>query len=167
MGLGASEPLALPCDLALGSRMLARRKLTATQRENKDRNRRLKAQEKSAAIRAKYGPTRRPSPVVVKNVQTGEILEIQDQQKWTVRRYSRLLDSLARDAGFDGYADYIASGYWRSVRERVLERDKRRCTVCRSPSQLAVHHDRYDFIGKERLEFLKTICSRCHRKIHR
>jgi len=49
------------------------------------------------------------------------------------------------------------------LRERILERDRFRCTVCRTPSPLLVHHrDR-----KNQARSLITLCMRCHVRIHR
>jgi hypothetical protein len=135
----------------------------------KNYGRTLEADLKAAAVRGKYGPKRRPSPVVVKSLETGEVLKVVEQGKFRVRKsgYSPALDDLARAAGFDGYAAYIDSPYWKAIRQRVLGRDRHQCRLCKGRDGLSVHHDRYDFIGCERLEFLKTMCARCHGRIHR
>ena len=49
------------------------------------------------------------------------------------------------------------------LRERVLERDRFRCTACRTRSALLVHHrDR-----SNQTKSLITLCIRCHVRIHR
>ena len=49
------------------------------------------------------------------------------------------------------------------LRERILERDRFRCTVCRTRSPLLVHHrDR-----NNQTKSLITLCIRCHVRIHR
>lgn len=145
------------------------------QRETQDRaartyreqKRLLNAQRKAAATRAKYGPNRRPAPVVVRSLETGDVLAVKDQSRYRPREYSEFLNELARKAGYESYAAYVRSPYWLALRERVLDRDRRRCRRCGAKSNLSVHHDRYDFLGEERMKFLKTICARCHRRIHR
>lgn len=127
----------------------------------------VEPQKKARAVRAKYGPKRRPSPVVVKSLATGEVLKVVDQGKFVVREYSQMLNALARGAGFESYAAYIDSPYWKGIRERVLSRDRHRCRGCGGSKGVSVHHDRYDFIRQERLEFLKAMCAKCHRHIHR
>jgi len=127
----------------------------------------VEPQLKAEAVRKKYGPKRRPAPVVVKSLATGEVLRVVEQGKFAPRKYSQWLEDRARGAGFEGYSAYIDSPYWKGIRERVLGRDRHRCVLCGGSKQLNVHHDRYDFIGQERLEFLKTMCARCHRRIHR
>lgn len=82
------------------------------------------------------------------------------------RQYAPILNARAREAGYRGYKGYLRSRYWRDVRLRVLERDDHKCCRCGSGVELTVHHDRYDYIGRERLEFLKTFCHSCHSAIH-
>jgi hypothetical protein len=53
-------------------------------RERQKRKKKLNAQKKQAAIRAKYGPQRKPAKVIVKSVETGEVIEIVDQ--WSFGR---------------------------------------------------------------------------------
>lgn len=123
-------------------------------------------QRKAEAVRAKYGPSRKPAPVTVRSLESGEVLEVVDQNRFLPRPGCESLDVLAQAAGFASYAEYLDSGYWRGVRVKVLGRDRHRCFRCQASRELHVHHVRYDFLGDERLEFLKTVCARCHRKIH-
>jgi hypothetical protein len=53
--------------------------------------------------------------------------------------------------------------FFGGLRERVLERDRFRCTVCRTQSRLLVHHrDR-----NNQTKSLIALCIRCHVRIHR
>lgn len=64
------------------------------------------------------------------------------------------------------YADYLGSPLWRSIRSRVLDRDKLRCTCC-SKRANQVHHldySRVTLLG-ESLNGLVSICRRCHKRI--
>lgn len=129
----------------------------------------LNEQKKAAACRAKYGPTGKPAPVVVRSVESGEVSQVVDQ--WHFQpppgRYSPRLDELARAAGFDSYEAYLRSPYWRSIRALVLKRDRGRCVRCQSPRRLTIHHASYDHIGDEWLGLLKTFCWWCHTSIHK
>lgn len=40
--------------------------------------RKVSKQERQAAKRAKYGPSRMPAPVIVRSLETGEVLEVRD-----------------------------------------------------------------------------------------
>jgi hypothetical protein len=48
--------------------------------------RKLSRQQKSAVMRAKYGPTGKPAPVVVKSLTTGEVRVVVDQSRVRRRR---------------------------------------------------------------------------------
>ncbi len=48
-------------------------------RSARRRMEKLRAQRKAAAIRTKYGPRRKPSPVVVRRIDTGEVIKVVDQ----------------------------------------------------------------------------------------
>jgi flagellar motor protein MotB len=75
---------------------------TREKRERQKRSRRLKNEKKQAAIRAKYGPKRKPAKVIVKSVETGEVIEIVDQSAFR-RGFADSLEEKARAAGFAGY----------------------------------------------------------------
>jgi hypothetical protein len=67
-----------------------------------------------------------------------------------------------------GVARVTQSQKWREVREKALERDKKRCCECGGDTNLEVHHITpleeggrpYD------LKNLKTLCRTCHRAKH-
>lgn len=146
---------------------MSRRRKDPVTKAKRRRNYELRQQEIAAATRAKYGPLRRAAPVTIKRIEDGEVMGVVDAAKFKSREASPMLEGRARAAGFASYGAYLASGYWAGIRARVLARDGHRCVFCRSRKNLQVHHDRYEFLGSERLEFLKTICGQCHRRIHR
>lgn len=79
-------------------------------------------------------------------------------------------DSMIGEPWSQRYDEYLHSPQWLSLRERVLRRDKYRCTVtgkAREPGDpLQVHHLTYDRIGCESLDDLVTICRSQHKQIH-
>lgn len=64
------------------------------------------------------------------------------------------------------YHSYLRSRKWRKKREKVLKRDRYRCTRCGYAKRLQVHHLTYDRIFNERLSDLTTLCARCHMREH-
>lgn len=134
-------------------------------RELRRRARALKRQHKDAAARAKYGPSGKPAPVTVRKV--GEAERTVDQARLQRRRYGELVEDAARRAGWASYEAYLHSAHWRKLRRRVLERDGWRCCLCRSKSELRVHHDRYNVdLRSQEIGHLKTMCDECHRHVH-
>jgi len=63
------------------------------------------------------------------------------------------------------YEDYIASPEWRSLRQKILERDCHQCRTCCSTEVLEVHHRTYDRLGHEDSDDLITLCHDCHEAI--
>lgn len=62
---------------------------------------------------------------------------------------------------------------WKQARKKVLVRDKHVCICCGSRIKLEVHHITYYPDGKSikgdelnQLQWLITVCSICHEKIH-
>ena len=57
------------------------------------------------------------------------------------------------------------------MRERILERDGYKCTVCNSEDKLVVHHKDFNGRGKENPnndeDNLITLCKQCHVAVHR
>lgn len=134
-------------------------------RERKKRSRELNRQKKGAAIRAKYGPKRKPAPVTVKSIETGEVIGVVDQNKFG-GGFAESLERRAKSAGYASYAAYLHSKHWRTTRQRVLERDGHKCRRCRSDKRLDVHHRYYAVLGAEPLSSLQTLCRDCHKSIH-
>jgi hypothetical protein len=65
----------------------------------------------------------------------------------------------------DLYALFYTTKFWRSFRYKVMKRDKMRCVQCGSERFLQVDHVRYpEFIGKEKMSELQTLCVICHEK---
>jgi 5-methylcytosine-specific restriction endonuclease McrA len=70
------------------------------------------------------------------------------------------------------YAKYLSSDRWKSVREKVLNKNNHKCQSC---GELAsqVHHRKYprghkrgDF-AYENMSYLEALCKKCHMKRHR
>jgi len=61
---------------------------------------------------------------------------------------------------------YRKSDEWQRKRALVLKRDKHHCVYCRARAR-RVHQKRYAprNIGSEPLEWLVSVCERCHRKL--
>ena len=62
---------------------------------------------------------------------------------------------------------YLKSEAWKRKRFVVLKRDNWRCVYC-GERATQVHHTRYAKrnIGKEPIEWLVSICKKCHESIH-
>lgn len=63
------------------------------------------------------------------------------------------------------YQQQLNTPQWRDVRDSVLIRDKRKCTLCNCPDRLEVHHRYYENglrAWEYPLESLATLCSDCH-----
>lgn len=83
------------------------------------------------------------------------------------------------DPVYDAYQHYIKSKEFKTLRDRLLERDHYTCRCCgRTLAEieesgkkisLQAHHLRYENVGKcndEELQDLTCLCSVCHRSIH-
>lgn len=135
-----------------------------------NRKRSYKRQLKQANTRAKYGPSMKPAPVIVKTADGGE--EVVDQSKFCKERSiysaSERLEVLAKKSGFESYAAYINSKTWKDKRREALERDRWRCSSCECKIKLEVHHRHYPKrLGEEPLEWLEVLCSVCHDGQHK
>lgn len=64
---------------------------------------------------------------------------------------------------------YLRSGAWAAKRMEAVRRAGFRCQECgRSNfdvSKFQVHHLTYEHFGRERVEDLRVLCRRCHRRI--
>jgi hypothetical protein len=75
----------------------------------------------------------------------------------------RKRDLVLRDLGFSGYAEYLSSPLWESIRSRVLDRDEHSCVRCGSRAW-QVHHSSYSsmvLLGED-LVGLHSVCRECH-----
>lgn len=63
------------------------------------------------------------------------------------------------------YEEYIKSAEWKTKREERLKIDGYKCVICKSETNLQVHHLHYETLGNEDpLHDLVTVCnSQCHR----
>jgi hypothetical protein len=65
------------------------------------------------------------------------------------------------------YKDYLKSDYWKYIKREVHERDGYKCRQCNSEDNLCVHHLKYDNLYNEDLNYLITLCKKCHYKLHK
>lgn len=70
------------------------------------------------------------------------------------------------------YKSYLQSNYWINRRKKFKNKTHNRCFICRSKSNLQVHHKRYSVNGKsilfkEKHTDLRLLCRDCHSKIHK
>ena len=62
----------------------------------------------------------------------------------------------------------LATQAYRALKRTVLERDGWKCQSCGRREQLEVHHQvRRSQLGPDEVRNLITLCSVCHRKLHR
>lgn len=68
--------------------------------------------------------------------------------------------------GFKSYEQYLVCELWRSIRSKVLNRDRRRCVVCSGPAS-EVHHKSYAeaVLRGAANDQLVAICTKCHEAI--
>jgi len=78
-----------------------------------------------------------------------------------------------REMGFSSYKEYLASDYWKLIKEKWNERRKEkpevwgRCHCCGSEENLLLHHYKYGKIKKIILSGFWPVCPSCHERIHR
>src|SRR5262249_6499441 len=63
------------------------------------------------------------------------------------------------------YDRYMRSPAWHVFRQRVFERDERRCVLCNSEEELQAHHRTYVRFTHERLSDCTTLCKGCHEDV--
>lgn len=73
---------------------------------------------------------------------------------------------ILRQLGFETYRDYLCSGLWGRIREKVLRLGNHQCKVCGCPAQ-CVHHKKYslEVLQGEDLTQLVPLCNTCHESI--
>jgi 5-methylcytosine-specific restriction endonuclease McrA len=67
------------------------------------------------------------------------------------------------------YKEYLQSEHWKSLKERFYKskRFKNKCFVCNQVSEkYNIHHKTYKWRGKEKLQNLVALCSKCHTEVH-
>jgi hypothetical protein len=72
-----------------------------------------------------------------------------------------------RKSRFYNYHRYLQSEEWKIIRDKVIERDNGICLHCKIKPAQEVHHKHYKTIYKETLGDLESVCSDCHRAIHK
>ncbi|GEQ87434.1 hypothetical protein ULMS_29420 [Patiriisocius marinistellae] len=65
------------------------------------------------------------------------------------------------------YYEYLTSHKWKELREKVKLRDNFLCQECKSEKAEEVHHLTYENIFNEKLSDLISVCSDCHKKLHK
>lgn len=78
---------------------------------------------------------------------------------------SRRDQAVRLEKWFAIYFRYMQSPEWRSIRERVLARDKEVCQGCLKEKAIEAHHLTYAHIGEEFLFELVAIGPRCQRRL--
>jgi len=78
-------------------------------------------------------------------------------------RYGRR-NAILLEMGFKSYKAYLASDLWKSIRQRVFDRDGGICRLCLKRKAKSVHHVTYheDTLRGETLDQLVSICGGCH-----
>ncbi len=81
---------------------------------------------------------------------------------WAYQQRNNNLKSL----GYESYAAYLESDLWKSIRKRVLKRDRHICFGC-GKTACQVHHRNYeiDVLQGKSLGPLVSICHGCHESI--
>jgi 5-methylcytosine-specific restriction endonuclease McrA len=78
--------------------------------------------------------------------------------------FNRMVFETKRKRRRDYYnKEYLKSDAWKRKRYIVLKRDNWRCVYCGARAT-QVHHKKYarKNIGKEPIEWLVSVCKRCH-----
>lgn len=78
---------------------------------------------------------------------------------------SRRNEVIRLEKWFAIYHRYLRSPEWRSIRERVIARDKELCQGCLQEKAVEAHHLTYANIGEEFLFELVAIGPRCQRRL--
>lgn len=65
------------------------------------------------------------------------------------------------------YERYLQSEEWEVLRQKVFDRDRRRCRRCGERKSLHCHHLHYENLYDEPLEDLVTMCKDCHKEVHK
>ena len=91
---------------------------------------------------------------------------------WNTRRNDENTDinklfEIFRNNRFYNYHKYLKSPEWKIIRDKVIERDNGICLYCKTKPATEVHHKHYETIYKEKIDDLESVCSACHRAIHK
>ncbi len=67
-------------------------------------------------------------------------------------------------AGYKSYPDYLASNWFRHVKEEAWKHSKKCCSVCGKKWDLQAHHLSYGVLGTDReWRYIRFVCSDHHR----
>jgi len=64
----------------------------------------------------------------------------------------------------EAYREYLQSEEWKTLREKQLQKDHRRCCICGATTDLNVHHITYANMESPPLI---TLCKSCHENVHK
>ena len=87
------------------------------------------------------------------------------QTWWNINSPYRYRNENLERMGFKSYRAYLASALWKSIRQRVIDRDEGKCVRCGKPATQA-HHRAYDpaTLRGDDINSLSAVCGRCHTK---
>lgn len=71
-----------------------------------------------------------------------------------------------RADGTVDYWTYIASADWRKRKEKLFKKRGKKCEICSSTHEVAVHHKSYKNLGHELDDDLQILCNGCHANAH-
>jgi len=64
------------------------------------------------------------------------------------------------------YNKYLKSEQWLIIRKEIIFQRGEMCELCKSKSELQVHHLTYKNVFNEKAKDLQVLCSDCHEKEH-
>lgn len=64
------------------------------------------------------------------------------------------------------YKEYLKTSHWSRIREQKIK-ERPLCEYCRKRTAKEIHHVTYENRGCEDMDDLRSMCSDCHRKLHR
>lgn len=93
------------------------------------------------------------------------------ENKWELHNEERTkfinwINEKRKSALKEGYDEYLNSEKWKSLRLKILERDKNICQACLINKATQVHHLTYERFTDECCFDLVSVCVPCHNKIH-
>ena len=106
----------------------------------------------------------------------GELIESEFSQinfdNWNEKKNNEKLDinerfEVLQKSRFYNYDKYLQSKEWKIIRDKVIQRDNGICLHCNTNPAQEVHHKHYKTIYKENISDLESVCTDCHRAIHK
>lgn len=68
--------------------------------------------------------------------------------------------------GFPSYQEYLNSERWMDFRSIILNYYGHKCMLCSVSTNLNVHHNNYDNLGRETMADVIVLCRDCHARHH-